>query len=1285
MKLHTHTHTHTHPKTTGVRDDGNATSRTSLASAACVAVICALLACAWTAASADATVSHPFLTSFDGHEVPGGMFVTAGAVAADAANGRLYVADVGSNAIDEFSVEGKFLMQITGTTTPAGGFALTSQGAIAVDNSTNPGDSDKGALYVVDAGNGVIDKFDDTGAYVEQFIPPFVSTVLGIGVDGEGHIWAYDENGDVYELRSSGGEVIFHYNTEKFADGPFTVDSNGNTYPSTFFGVEQYDPQGHLEGFVESCGLCQAAVATDLATDNVYIDRRTSIAQYDSERSTIAEFGEEQLASGGEGGMAVDANTGDIYVANSADKRVYVFGPASGPRAEPQLATNVHARAATVNAEINSRGAATTYQFEYGKTTNYGETAPAAPGAVENGNSPVGVSVTLPGLEGGTTYHYRVVATNINGTATSADRTFTTLPVPVISSAEALEVTSSEAALHATINPHGLETTYRFEWGDSSSYGSRAPVPDGEIGAGEEPVFVAQRIGGLSPGVTYHWRIVATAAGEETDSSDHTFVFAGRSGLPDGRAYEMVTPPHKNGALLGAVFILGVAPIVSADGSRIMASSVQCFDESKSCPVDRGQIGAPYSFTRTPSGWEASALAPSSELFEAASIWQFGATEGDVLLSAPNPVTHEDDFYVRRADGTLSLIGPLTPPGGPSGIGVTATYASTGVRKLVWTNLTGKWPFDKTNSAANATMYELDAGSEQPRLVAVKGGIGSNELIGVCGEIPIPTTGVLSEDGSAIYFIVNSCPEGGVGPSGEPNGEEIPVREFFARINGERTVAISEPETNSACTSVACLANTGPAHKEKFRAAEFVGAAPNGSIAYFTSTQQLTNEATQDERLADSAQGVGGCNGTTGTGCNLYAFECAKCANTSEQKLIDVSAGDVSGAGPRVKGVEAVSQDGSHVYFVSQGVLTSEPNRDGEHAEARRDNLYVYRRDASAQSEAISYIATLPEGDSTCTNSSPATSCEWSAGTDEPANATPDGRFLVFLSRGKLTPDDQSTNGSLQVFRYDSDTGELVRISRGQDGFNDEGNLGSPQECEPGFCSTDARIAPGRVAESLTEPRYDPTMSDNGEYVFFQSPEALTPGALNNVKIGSTGPGLPQYAQNVYEWHNGVVSLISGADVSANNGQSAICNPVLSSVCLLGTDRTGANVFFSTSSSLVPADTDTELDYYDARICTAASPCISSAPASTAGCEGEACHLAASGPPAAGAPASVTAAGQGGLVAPLVAAATPRKKKTAAQVRAEKLAKALKVCKKKKKGKRASCEKQARKLYGRAK
>src|SRR5262249_54757303 len=147
--------------------------------------------------------------------------------------------------------------------------------------------------------------------------------------------------------------------------------------------------------------------------------------------------------------------------------------------------------------------------------------------------------------------------------------------------------------------------------------------------------------------------------------------------------------------------------------------------------------------------------------------------------------------------------------------------------------------------------------------------------------------------------------------------------------------------------------------------------------------------------------------------------------------------------------------------------------------------------------------------------------------------------------------------------------------------------------------------------------RRDPTMSDDGQRVFFTSPVALTPHALNDVLIGEAN-GHSEFAQNVYAWEQagdgtcpagraaGCVFMISdGRD--ANDEPSLTCGDV-SPLCLIGTDLTGANVFFTTADQPVPGDTDTQADFYDARICTAPDPCVTAAPPPLPPCLGEACH-----------------------------------------------------------------------------
>ncbi len=121
-------------------------------------------------------------------------------------------------------------------------------------------------------------------------------------------------------------------------------------------------------------------------------------------------------------------------------------------------------------------------------------------------------------------YHFRLVATNGAGTTYGPDMTFHTLPpdLPEISDESASDVTSNSATLSAEINPGLGDTIYLFEYGTSSSYG-QATVPSASIGSDEVPHAVTNEITELTPGITYHFRVVATNFGGTSYGSDQTF------------------------------------------------------------------------------------------------------------------------------------------------------------------------------------------------------------------------------------------------------------------------------------------------------------------------------------------------------------------------------------------------------------------------------------------------------------------------------------------------------------------------------------------------------------------------------------------------------------------------------------------------------------------------------------------------------------------------------------------------------------------------------------------
>ena len=192
------------------------------------------------------------------------------------------------------------------------------------------------------------------------------------------------------------------------------------------------------------------------------------------------------------------------------------------PTAMTEAAISISETGATLNGQVNPRGYATTYQFEYGTTTSYGTKVPATAESVGSGTSNVAVSKAISGLKGGTTYHYRVSAANAYGTTGGLDKTFTTLKPPTVITEAAGGVKEHEATLKASVNPNGSATTYQFEYGATSSYGTKVPLSPESVGSGTTAVVVSKAISGLEEGATYHYRVVASNVAGIASGADKT-------------------------------------------------------------------------------------------------------------------------------------------------------------------------------------------------------------------------------------------------------------------------------------------------------------------------------------------------------------------------------------------------------------------------------------------------------------------------------------------------------------------------------------------------------------------------------------------------------------------------------------------------------------------------------------------------------------------------------------------------------------------------------------------
>jgi len=179
----------------------------------------------------------------------------------------------------------------------------------------------------------------------------------------------------------------------------------------------------------------------------------------------------------------------------------------SSPAVSTGSASKIGDTSATLGGSVNPQGTKTTYQFEYGLTTQYGVlTKPASAGS---GGKAVAVTAGIGGLIPGTTYHYKLLATNKYGESAGTDRTFKTAghSPPEAATGPASQVHEFGATVTGTVNPNGQATIWEFQFGPTIAYGySTNPST---LPASNTTSVVSTTLTTLEPGVTIHYRLLA--------------------------------------------------------------------------------------------------------------------------------------------------------------------------------------------------------------------------------------------------------------------------------------------------------------------------------------------------------------------------------------------------------------------------------------------------------------------------------------------------------------------------------------------------------------------------------------------------------------------------------------------------------------------------------------------------------------------------------------------------------------------------------------------------------
>jgi hypothetical protein len=1225
-------------------------------------------ALAW-ASPAGAVVSQ-----FGSYGEEAGQFRDVGGVAVDQATGDVYLFDRQNFRVDKFSGEGAFLLAwgwgvadgvtqglqtctttcfpATGYGPAAGEFGIEAHG-VAVDN--DPLSPSYGDVYVADHGNNRVDKFSQSGSFISMFGKEVNEDGADVCLAGEkcragkggkgsgefevmGEAIAVDSSGDVLvgdheRVQEFSPEGVFMVAFAVGAAYPrsIAVDGAGDFYvvsAEAGYKLLEYDSSGVFLRALDTEGR-PLAVAVD-PSGNVFVSDQANMLEYGPGGEQLASFDLEGPGYDGARGIALGDAIDRIYVPGSEVVRL-LSPPAPGPLVESESVSGLEPQGVTLDATINPENNDTTYHFEYGTSNSYGASVPVPDEDIGSGFEHRAVSVPVSGLSVGTTYHYRVVATDSKGHVTDgSDQTFTTLPPVLIDSESVIEVTSGSATLQARLNPLGSDTTYRFEYGTGTSYGESVPVPDGDIGSGQGDVTAGAHVQDLQPATTYHYRVLVDNALGIVRGEDRVFTTQAAGGgfaLLDGRAWEMVSPPDKQGAGLQPMTYEGGAIQASVDGSAI--AYVADAPTEAEPPGNRAVEVTQLFSRRGPAGWATKVITTHQE--EVAHYY-VGHNSSYVLFSADLSLGLVEPRTETRLSEEASMWTPYvrhdytceaSPATCYQPLLTAANFTNVGARPSVETATP-----DLSHvllSIQDASIYEWSGGSFGLVSILPDGKSAVEEgLRAVVGGHGPSKVNAVSRDGSRIVFLASGN-----------EGSHLYVR-----------------DTSKGATVQADAVEPGA--RGGTGVPLFETASVDGSRVFFTDTSRLTVDSTAspNEGLAD-----------------LYEFD----VNTG--KLSDLTVDANRGEHADVQGmVQGASEDGAYVYFVADGVLAPEAvpgHCTHNEAPGSTCNLYVRHEGVTKFIASLSY-RDQNWGETERVNGQ-------LAGLT--ARVSPNGRWFAFMSERSLTGydnrDANSGEPDEEVYLYDANTSRLRCVSCNPTGARPVGVFETKEY--PGLLVDYvnnwgnrwlAASIPGwtkyTLSYSLYQSRY---LSDSGR-MFFNSNDALVAQDVN-------GTG------DVYEYEPERVGGCSGTSPGFS-GAIAGCVGLVSSggsaeeSAFLDASENGDEVYFLTKARLLSQDFDNSFDLYDAHACSDLSPCLPVAPASPPPCStSDSCKPAPSPQPTAfGAPPSATFSGAGNVSAP-APVVTAR-----SLTRTQKLTRALRACQRERpKHKRKACERQAHKRY----
>jgi hypothetical protein len=585
--------------------------------------IAALLA---IAPAASAKQARLFSASFGAatSTVPNPYPISIGArVAVDQASHDVYVTDgfANHNRVEKFDAAGNFLLMFgkevnktkveereagepiteaeenlctaasgdtcqpgTSSSSPGGflggfGVGLT----VAVDNSTGPS---KGDVYLSDAHDNLVSKFDPSGHLISSW-----------GNNGP----LETPNGQLNGANATGA-----------VHGPFgeieglAVDPTGNLWVFARQGVTrqmfEFRQDGtFLTGWPASFNSLgePPGIAVD-AEDNLYVgDRLEKFTTTGTDLGHVLEPTAHATA------LTVDPTSGELY--------------------------------AGVGFEGGSGKSPLIYRFDSGCQPLPGNNAPGCTPAESLGAGLLGNQASGLALDPSTAAAPLYAAVQGEGIAPHV-LAFARVTVPDTTTAKASGFTATTATLNGIVEPEGVPTTHCFfEWGTTTAYGNKAPCSQGEVLTGSGEDQVSAEITGLTPGVTYHFRLVAANANTDT---------AAEPSLGDDLAF-------------GPPLIEGTAATAVAATSADLQATLNPQNVDTQVRIEYGTEAGVYDHA-TPETDLGSAGTPQSAPFHLTGLaphttYHYRAVAESVLGEGPEAVLGPDRAFTTQTPGPFTL------------------------------------------------------------------------------------------------------------------------------------------------------------------------------------------------------------------------------------------------------------------------------------------------------------------------------------------------------------------------------------------------------------------------------------------------------------------------------------------------------------------------------------------------------------------------------------------------------------------------------------------------------